>query len=186
MTRALYYVASSIDGFIADAHDGIDWLEQFGFAEFDEHYQHFIAGIGAIVMGAATYDFLLAQENLEWPYATIPTWVVTHRELPVAPGAEITFFAGDLRRLDPVLRDIAGDLDVWVVGGGSVAAQFADAGLLDELHVTIMPILVGSGKTLLPVASASRPLELLRTTPFPGGAIEHVYRLRTDSVGDVR
>ncbi|MFF1573742.1 dihydrofolate reductase family protein [Leifsonia sp. NPDC058292] len=177
MARTLYYVASSIDGFIADSDDRIDWLLQFGFEAYDEHYQRFLSGIGAIVMGAATYDFLLGDENLEWPYAGIPTWVVTHRDLPVVAGADITFFAGDIGTLDTELRAAAGDRDVWVVGGGSVAAQFADAGLLDQLHVTIMPILVGSGKPLLPVGQASPPLELLRTTPFAGGAVEHVYTL---------
>src|SRR4051812_17901013 len=184
MARTLYYVASSIDGFIADADDKIDWLLQFGFETFDEHYQRFLSGIGAIVMGAATYDFLLADADLHWPYEGIPTWVVTHRELPVVAGADITFFAGDIAQLDAELRAAAGDRDVWVVGGGSVASQFADAGLLDELHVTIMPILVGAGNPLLPVAQVGSPLELLRTTPFDGGAVEHVYRLTPP--GDVR
>ena len=96
MARTLYYVASSIDGFIADADDRIDWLLQFGFEKFDAHYQRFLAGIGAMVMGAATYEFLLADETQAWPYAEIPTWVVTHRDLPGIPGADITFFAGDI------------------------------------------------------------------------------------------
>lgn len=178
MALTKYYVASSIDGFIADADDRIDWLMQFGFEEFDEHYQRFFSGIGAIVMGAATYDFLLADESTEWPYPGIPTWVVTHRVLPSIPGAELTFFEGDLAALDGELRDAAGDRDVWVVGGGSVAAQFADAGLLDELHVTYVPVLVGSGKPLLPVSAASTPLTLSDTTTFPSGAVEHIYRLR--------
>ncbi|WP_431277417.1 dihydrofolate reductase family protein [Leifsonia poae] len=178
MARTIYYVASSIDGFIADAHDRIDWLLQFGFEAYDAHYQRFLSGIGAIVMGAATYEFLLADESLEWPYAGIPTWVVTHRELPVVAGADITFFAGDIAQLDAELRASAGDRDVWVVGGGSIAAQFADAELLDEVQVTIMPIFVGSGKPLLPVSQVSQPLELVSSTPFRGGAVEHVYKLR--------
>lgn len=177
MALTKYYVASSIDGFIADADDRIDWLLQFGFEEFDEHYQRFLSGIGAIVMGAATYEFLLADDSVEWPYSGIPTWVVTHRVLPSIPGADLTFFEGDLAALDTELRDAAGDRDVWVVGGGQVAAQFADAGLLDELHVTYVPVLVGSGKPLLPVASASRPLALVGTTRFPSGSVEHVYRV---------
>jgi dihydrofolate reductase len=177
MALTVYYVASSIDGFIADAHDRIDWLEQFGFAAFEDDYESFIAGIGAIVMGSATYEFLLKQPNLEWPYPGIPTWVLTHRQLPVIESSKAVFWAGDIAQLDTKLRETAGDRDVWVVGGGNVAAQFADAGLLDELRVTIMPILVGSGKALLPVARPTAPLSLLRTTPFEGGAVEHVYRL---------
>ena len=125
-----YYVASSIDGFIADPHDRIDWLLQFGFEEFDEHYQAFLSGIGAIVMGATTYEFILGEQPAEWPYAGIPTWVVTHRALPVPDGADVTFFSGDIAQLDAELRDAAGDRDVWLVGGGALAAQ-------RRLHVRI-------------------------------------------------
>ena len=177
MANTVYYVASSIDGFIADADDGIDWLEQFGFVAFEDDYEKFLAGIGAIVMGSTTYDFLLRQPNLEWPYAGIPTWVLTHRERPAIDGAELVFWAGDIAQLDAELREAAGDRDVWVVGGGNVAAQFAEAGLLDELRVTIMPIVVGSGKQLLPVTRPTKPLPLIRTTAFEGGAVAHVYRL---------
>lgn len=175
MARTTYYVASSIDGFIADLHDRIEWLMQFGFEEFDEHYQAFIAGIGALVMGATTYEFVLG-EGIAWPYAGLPTWVVTHRALPVPEGADVTFFSGDIAQLDAELRDAADDRDVWLVGGGALAAQFAELGLIDELHVTYVPVLVGAGKPLLPVSEASRPLVLYGTQTFPSGAVEHVYR----------
>lgn len=176
MALMKYYVASSIDGFIADPHDRIDWLLQFGFEEFDEHYQAFLSGIGAIVMGATTYEFILGEEPAEWPYAGIPTWVVTHRALPAPDGADVTFFSGGIAQLDAELRDAAGDRDVWLVGGGALAAQFSALGLVDELHVTYVPVLVGSGKPLLPVAEASRPLVLASTKTFPSGSVEHVYR----------
>lgn len=175
MALTKYYVASSIDGFIADVHDRIEWLMQFGFEEFDEHYQQFISGIGALVMGATTYEFVLGEQG-PWPYQDIPTWVVTHRTLQVPEGADVTFFSGDIVQLDAVLREAAGDRDVWMVGGGALAAQFADRGLIDELHITYVPVLVGAGKPLLPVAEASRPLVLSRTNSFPSGAVEHIYR----------
>ena len=175
MALTKYYVASSIDGFIADVHDRIEWLMQFGFEEFDEHYQNFVSGIGALVMGATTYEFVLGEQG-PWPYTDIPTWVVTHRALPVPEGADVTFFSGDIAQLDAELREAADDRDVWMVGGGALAAQFADRGLIDELHVTYVPVLVGSGKPLLPVADASRPLVLSSTKTFPSGAVEHIYR----------
>lgn len=175
MSRTKYYVASSIDGFIADADDRIDWLLQFGFEEFDEHYQTFLSGIGALVMGARTYEFILAEPG-DWPYQGLPVWVVTHGTPPVREGADVTFFSGDIEQLDAEVREAAGDRDVWLVGGGALAGQFADRGLIDELHVTYVPVLVGSGKPLLPVAGASRPLVLSSTMSFPSGAVEHVYR----------
>jgi dihydrofolate reductase len=178
MTKTQYYVASTIDGFIADADDRIDWLLSFGWDTFDEHYKEFMAGVGALVMGSATYRYLLQEELTEWPYQGLPVWVLTSRDLPVAvPGADIRFAYDPVDVVFPQIAHAAGDKNVWVVGGGNVAAQFAEAGLLDELLVTVMPVILGRGKPLLPIAGASGQLTLLGTTAFANGAIELAYRL---------
>ncbi|PJJ55343.1 dihydrofolate reductase family protein [Compostimonas suwonensis] len=172
-----YYVASSLDGFIADPHDNLDWLLQFGFDDFQEHYDRFLADVGALVMGAATYEFVLGEGPEAWTYGTMPVWVLTHRELPSVEGANIVFSAEPVETVHRDALAAAGGKNVWVMGGGDVAAQFADRGLLDEIWLSVMPIVLGAGKPLLPVASISRPLELVRTTSFDLGAIELVYRL---------
>ncbi|WP_210481302.1 dihydrofolate reductase family protein [Naasia sp. SYSU D00948] len=170
-----YYVASSIDGFIADADNKIDWLLQFGMEPYQEHYDRFIAGVGAIVMGSKTYEFLLDEGTESWPYAQIPTWVVTHRELPAIEGADVRFAAGDVGQVIQDAREAAGDTNVWLMGGGDVAAQAADLELVDEFHLTLMPIILGKGAPLLPLAEPTRPLALLRHTLFESGAVELVY-----------
>ena len=177
MSRTIYYVATSIDGFIADSANDLGWLLQFGFEEFQEQYGAFLSGIGALVMGSGTYEWLL-REGEPWGYGTLPTWVLTSRELPQTPGADITFADEHVSAVHAAALAAAGDRDVWVIGGGHVAAQFADAGLLDELQLTVMPVLLGSGTPLLPVAATSAPLALVRTRTFASGAIEAVYSLR--------
>ena len=169
-----YYVASSLDGFIADRDNSIDWLLQFGFEEFGAHYQRFLAGVGAVVMGADTYQFLLDDPS-DWAY-TMPAWVLTHRELPGVEGADIRFAQGSVAEVHAAAVAAADGKHVWVIGGGNVAAQFADAGLLDELLVTIMPVALGAGRPLLPLAHTTA-LTATGTTPFPGGAIELRYRV---------
>lgn len=170
-----YYVASSLDGYIADAENRIDWLLQFGMEPYQEHYDRFLAGVGAIVMGAKTYEFLLAQEDPSWPYGETPTWVVTSRELPAIAGADIRFASGEVGAVIQDAREAAGESNVWLMGGGNVAAQAGDLELIDEYHVTVMPIVLGSGAPLLPLAEPTRPLALLRFTPFESGAVELVY-----------
>jgi dihydrofolate reductase len=172
MGRTIYYVASSIDGFIADEHDNIDWLLEFGFAEFQEHYNRFIAGVGAIVMGSTTYEFILGEGIEAWTYE-VPAWVLTTRTLQTIDGADIRFEADTAAAVHERASAAAGERDIWVVGGGDVARQFAEAQLLDELHVTIMPVIVGRGKPLLPT-TATR-LRALGTTTFPSGAVEQRY-----------
>ena len=169
-----YYVASSLDGFIADSDDRIDWLLRFGTSDFDEGYQRFLAGVGAIVMGSRTYEFLLSEGMSEWPYS-VPTVVLTRRDLPLAvAGADIRFLSGDIGAVAAELGALSGDRAVWVVGGGDVAAQFAAAGLLSTVIVTMMPVVLGSGVRLLPVVDQLE-LELVSSVPLPQGAIELTY-----------
>jgi dihydrofolate reductase len=182
MTQNIYYVASSLDGFIADADNGIDWLLSFGFESFQEHYDGFLAGIGAIVMGSATYEFMLGESAASpWPYADLPTWVVSSRELQPIHGANLSFVRGSVADFDARVRASAGDRDVWIVGGGDVAAQYADAGLLDRLFVTVMPIVLGRGVRLLPVASHTGVLTLESTTQFAPGAVGLAYAVERPS-----
>uniref|UniRef100_A0A942Y842 Dihydrofolate reductase n=1 Tax=Neobacillus citreus TaxID=2833578 RepID=A0A942Y842_9BACI len=174
-----YYVASSLDGFVAAPGDDLDWLLRFGFEPFQEHYDRFFAGVGALVMGSSTYEWALAHDDA-WPYPGLPTWVFTSRVLPVPEGADVRFVSGDVAAHQADVQRSAGDRDVWVVGGGLLAAQYQQAGLLDELRVTVMPIALGAGAPLLPVAAATDVLDLVGTTTFSGGAVELHYRRAAD------
>ena len=178
MTKTQYYVASSIDGFIADPDDNLDWLMQFGFDAFQADYDVFIAATGAMIMGSHTYEFILGEGVDNWSYADMPCWVLTSRRLPDIPGADITFTAADVGAVHAEATAAARGKNVWLVGGGDVAAQFADRGLIDELILTLMPVVLGSGKRLLPLRELSTPVERLSVTPYEMGAVELVYRLR--------
>jgi dihydrofolate reductase len=151
-----YYTASSLDGFIATAEHSLDWLMKQDFdPEGPMAYPAFEQRIGALAMGASTYEWLLREQREEpWPYEQ-PTWVLTHRSLPVLEGADIRFHAGDIRALHADMRAAAGEKDIWVVGGGDLAGQFADAGMLDEVWIQFAPVTLGAGAPLLP-----RPLDL--------------------------
>jgi dihydrofolate reductase len=152
-----YYTATTLDGFIADPDNSLDWL----FTRKREpdgplNYGDFIAGVGAMAMGSTTYEWILEYEfagkrpvEWKWPY-NIPCWVFTHRQLPVAPDAQIEFTSAEVAEVHKTLTAAAGDRNVWIVGGGDLAGQFADAGLLDDLIVQIAPVTLGGGAPLLP------------------------------------
>lgn len=172
-----YYVASSVDGFIADADDGIDWLLQFGFEAFQERYDAFLADVGAVVMGSGTYAYLRRESPDSWGYE-VPAWVLSSREQPAIPGADIRFASGAVPDLLDDIRASAGGRNVWVVGGGAVAAQFHAARALDELHLTVMPVVLGAGTPLLPIGDGpTPPLALTRSEVVGPGAVELVYGL---------
>jgi dihydrofolate reductase len=153
VTRTVYYTATTLDGFIADAEDSLAWLfVQDQDTKGPLNYDDFFAGVGALVMGSTTYEWLLAHLDLSggsWPY-TIPAWIMTHRELPELEGADVRFAQGDAAKVHDDLVAAAGNKDLWVVGGGDLAGQFADAGLLDEVITYVAPVTLGSGRPLLP------------------------------------
>lgn len=174
MTRTQYYVAASLDGYIADAQGRLEWLFQFNDAEgVMEHYNGFLAGIGAIAMGARTYEFLLG-EGKEWPYPGLPTWVFTHRRLPAFPGADVRFTSEDVRAVHARMVEAAGGKNIWMVGGGELAAQFAAHGLIDELHLCVVPVFLRTGAPLL-AAALHTPLELVGMKRFGQGLVELRY-----------
>lgn len=160
MPRTQYFTAVSIDGFIADADNSLDWLFQAEVAANEgdlapQRYGEFFDQVGAMAMGSTTYEWVLAHEHLlehpdRWPYAQTPCWVFTHRQLPAVAGARITFVSGDVRPVHKEMTAAAGDHNTWLVGGGDLVGQFAEDGLLDELILSIAPATLGAGAPLLP------------------------------------
>ena len=136
----IYFTASSLDGFVVDENDSLDWLMSRAVdADGPFGYEAFAKSVGALVMGSATYEWVVAHQPGDWPYEQ-PTWVLTHRPQIVVAGHPVQTFDGDVADLHPKLVSAAAGKDVWVVGGGASAAQFVAAGLVDEMIVTYAPI----------------------------------------------
>jgi dihydrofolate reductase len=155
----VYYTASSLDGYIVDTDDSLDWLINRDIdPDGPFHYDTFAATVGALVMGAATYEWIVKNQPGEWMYPQ-PTWVVTHRPHIVADGHPVQTFAGEVTELQPRLVAAAGGRNVWVVGGGELAAQFVSAGLIDEMIVSYAPCTLGGGSRVLPIRSEWRLVE---------------------------
>jgi dihydrofolate reductase len=179
MPRIQYFVAASLDGFIATPTDDLDWLLQFdGFEGGMESYEAFMGSVGCIVMGGGTYTWLMEHQPGNWPYPDTPSYVFTRHEYAAPDGADITFVRGNISEFIADFKADAGGKNVWVVGGGDLAAQFADAGLLDELILSVIPVVLGSGKQLLPLAGPTPPLELTASRAMGRGIVELRYLLK--------
>jgi dihydrofolate reductase len=190
MSKTQYYCASSLDGYIAETDDTLDWLLKYegsfegdGVEPIKGTYDRYYEGVGALVMGSATYEFILAQPagGSEWAYKGKPAWVLSSRDLPKPAGEDV-----DVRIVNakiPGLYDemiaAAGQRNLWVVGGGNVASQFADAGLLDEVLVTVVPVGLGEGKPLFDRRLPGGPMQLAGTRSFDSGMVELRYEIRS-------
>lgn len=166
MPRVVYNTATTLDGFLADDEDSLSWLFAVpGSDQAEAAFPDFMAGIGALVMGSTTYEWVFAHEDLSahperWFAPALASFVLTSRTLPAVPGADIRFRSGDVSALWHELGDAAGDKDVWIVGGGDLVGQFADVGHLDEIRVSVAPVTLGSGRPLLPRRLESDRLRL--------------------------
>jgi dihydrofolate reductase len=176
----VYYCATSLDGYIADSDDNIDWLTGYegvplgpgvepAAGEFPATYEEFYEGVGALVSGSVTYEWIL-EHGGDWPYPGKPCWILTSRDLPVPEGADVRFNGS----FEEMLAS-AGDRKLWIVGGGGVASQFAEAGLLDEVWVTVVPVALGAGKPLFDRRLPGGPMQLTGVLPRKSGMVELRY-----------
>ena len=156
MSKTQYYTATTIDGYIADENNSLDWLFEVD-SPGRSSFAAFFAQVGAFAMGATTYEWVIAHENLladpsPWHgwYGDVPAWVFTHRELPKLDGVDVTFVQGDVRPVHAAMREVAQDRHIWLVGGGELVGAFADQGLLDEIFLSVAPVTLGRGAPLLP------------------------------------
>ncbi len=181
--KTIYYTASSLDGFIAGPEHSLDWLLQFGNVPGGD-YAEFIAGVGALAMGANTYRWLLANEvqppsgqAKRWPYQQ-PTWVFSSKRQPEVAGANVRFANGAVAPVLVEMKLAAAGKNIWIVGGGELAGQFHDAGLLDELNITYAPALLGAGSPLFPRELAYPQLALLSSNSYGGVFVQVRYGVR--------
>ncbi len=183
--KTQYYTASSLNGFIADEHNSLDWLFQFGEGEGTD-YPEFIAKVGAIAMGSTTYEWILEHQvnapsesgkRIPWPYEQ-PVWVFTSRALPGVTGADIRFVKGDVRPVHGDMAKVAGERNIWVMGGGELVGQFHDHGLLDEIIIWYAPVMLAGGAPLLPRRLATPPLKLISAKAHSGIFVAVTYEVQ--------
>lgn len=185
MTKTVFHTAVTLNGFLADENDSLEWLFEVpteGLAGGD--LARFLPEVGALVMGSTTYHWVVDHEGLlerpeKWQefYGERPTWVFSSREQRRIEGADLRFASGDVRDAWPQIIESANGQDIWLLGGGDLAGQFADAGLLDEIRLSVAPATLVSGRPLFPRALGAHELSLRSATQV-GAFAELVYEIR--------
>jgi dihydrofolate reductase len=187
--KTQYYTATSLDGFIATEDHSLEWLFPLGDLN-ESSYPEFISEVGALAMGSGTYEWMLrnseqviAEVGSPWPYSQ-PAWIFSNRDLPKIEGADLRFVSGDVGGVHAEMRAAAGTKNLWVVGGGDLAGQFHDAGLLDEMIVQVGSVTLGRGKPLFPRRVLSPRLRLMSVRQMGSGMAELRYEVVRENVAD--
>lgn len=173
----IYNAATTVNGFLADDGDSLQWLFDVpGSAEAESDITVFLNSIGAVVMGSTTYEWLLdaldSPTQLNENYGDRPIWVFSSRTLPIHPDTHVRVVNSPVSEILPRFRETPGD--IWVMGGGDLSGQFLDAGALDRIILTIAPVFLPSGRPTLPRRLESDRLTLVGTRPL-GQFVEVVY-----------
>ncbi len=172
MARIVGYIAASLDGFIADGAESLDWLTQRSDFELGEHdYTLFIQRIRTVVMGRATYDWLA--RNGGWAYDGKRVVVVTSRPIdtplgPLETRADVDALIAELRALD--------DGDVWMLGGGRLQMAFLERGALDEIEIYVTSAIIGGGYPLFPPTGFRASPRLVSASALGSGMARLHYR----------
>lgn len=180
--KTIYCAASSLNGFIADEKNSLEWLFQFG--EPDESMQKFIDSVGVIAMGSTTYEWLLDNHVFSpagknpWPYA-VPSFVFTTRNLRMVDGANIHFVKGDVKPVHDQMREQAHNKNIWIMGGGELAAKFYDQNLLDEMIVHLAAVTLSGGAPFFP-RLMKRPMKLISVREMQPGLLEIHYQINKE------
>ena len=169
--EVIYYVASSLDGYIATADGGVEWLAPFEGTEEDYGYTEFYESVDALLVGSRTYQQVVAFG--EWPYPGKSCWVFTHRELE-ASRPEVTLTSQSPHELVSLLKG-RGLRRVWLVGGAQIASSFREAGLITGYIISIMPVILGSGIRLFVPDGPKEDFELAECKSYSNGVVQLRY-----------
>lgn len=178
MTKASVYVGTSLDGFIARPDHRLDFLESAGPIEGDMGFGAFLESVDVLVMGRNTYDVviaMMADDGTDWPYDDLPVVVVTNRPLEVP---EALTGAVGVTSLEPgaLMEDLASQgFQHAYVDGGQTIQRFLRGGFIDELTITVVPVLIGAGVPLFGAIPADIVLHHVETITFGNGCVQSRY-----------
>jgi len=168
------HMVSSLDGFIARNDNTVSWLNSSGdvyeAGVSEDTAADLVNSIDCYVLGSRTYEHAL---QLGWPYGDTPTVVVTTRKL-TSTMKSVEFYSGDLKSLaDEILRPRY--RNIWLVGGAMLCQRFLALGLVDEIRLSIMPVLLGDGLRLFANSSVETRWRLKDVVAYKPGYVELVY-----------
>lgn len=168
MRQVKLFIATSLDGYIASPDGSFDWL----FHDADYGYDKFMDTIDTVVMGRKTYETSLDFE--EFPYEGLDTYVFSR-----APAVERDAHATYIKDPAAFIKELTAKKgkDIWLVGGGEIATLFLEHGLVDQVVMSIHPLVLGGGIPLFRAMPKTVKLQFESAKPYPSGLLQVTYSL---------
>jgi len=171
--KTTYYVASSLDGYIAKEDGDVSWLENLDISMEDAGYEEFYSTVDALVMGRKTYEMIVSFG--QWPYAEKPVWVCSSSKITPMDGCNLQ--VGNTPEEVYKAGHKMSVKHLWVVGGGSLISSFIEKKLLTNISLSLMPIILGSGIKLF--GDMPSPIKIIKEShkPHESGMVQLEYTI---------
>ena len=170
--KLIVYIAASLDGYIAQPNDDMSFLNRVHKEGEDYGYHDFIANIDTVILGRKTYDWVMTQVS-EFPHADKETFVITGKER--SQQGKTIFYNGRLRDLIFKLKKKKGK-NIFCDGGAEIVNALLREKLIDEMIISVIPILVGNGIRLFQNNRPEQNIELISSKKFDTGLVQLHYK----------
>jgi len=174
------YIATSLDGFIARRDGALDWLDEANTTVPDGEdcgFSAFIDSVDVLIMGRKTYEKVLSF-GLAWPYGRTPVVVLSHNPIAFPSNVPDTVTHSSEPARDLVERLYDAGIEHVYVDGGSTIQGFLSEGLIDEITLTVIPVILGDGIPLFGSVERDIKLTHIRTTTYDFGFVQTTYTVK--------
>jgi dihydrofolate reductase len=171
--KVIVYIATSLDGYIAKPNDDIGFLSIVEQDGEDYGYADFIKTVDAVIVGRKTYDKVISM-GFDFPHADKDTYIITRTPRPDI--GSVKFYTGDIKELVGNLKSGKGK-NIFCDGGAEIVNELLKDKLVDELIISVVPVLVGNGTKLFNDGRPEQRLELISTKQFEKGLTQLHYKI---------
>jgi len=171
--KLVLYIATSLDGYIAQPNDDLSFLNRVQKEDEDYGYHDFLATVDTVILGRRTYDWVMKQVP-EFPHSDKKTYVITRTER--AQQGKTVFYTGNLKKLVLELKQRSGK-NIFCDGGAEIVNELLRENLIDELIISVIPVLVGDGIRLFQNGRPEKDLQLVSTKKFDTGLVQLHYTI---------
>ena len=171
--KVILYIAASLDGYIAKPNDDLSFLNAVQREGEDYGYQEFMRSVDTVILGRKTYDWVMTQVEI-FPHAELQTFVITSSKRENL--GKITFYNGDIPELITNLKTRDGQ-NIFIDGGAAVVNTLLNHSLIDEIIVSIIPVLLGDGVRLFNNGRPEQAMQLLSCKQFDSGLVQLHYKI---------
>jgi len=172
MSKIILYIATSLDGFIANEKGKVDWLEKYTGKDVENDYNKFVKGISSIIMGSKTYKQILGFDL--WYYGKTPCYILSHKKMKTFENSNVEFYSGNIKKLLSKVKRKS-KKNIWLLGGANVAQKFLKEGLVDEIQLAIIPETLGKGIPLF--KKIKNKFKLIKVEKMKNGTILAKYKI---------